>query len=104
MSVILNPLLVPGWANETMEAPVFTYDFSLHCHTTDPDIYFSEHQSELEMAKAICRPCPLKAECLSGAISRAEPCGVWGGEIFDRGVVVASKRMPGRPRLNPAAA
>ena len=104
MSVILNPLLVPGWANESMEAPVFPYDFSLPCHTTDPEIFFSDSQAELEMAKAICGPCPLKSECLSGAISRAEPVGVWGGEIFDKGAVVATKRMPGRPRLNPAAA
>ena len=25
------------------------------------------------------------AECLAGAIERAEPWGVWGGEIFERG-------------------
>ena len=33
-----------------------------------------------------------------GAIERNEPWGVWGGEIFDRGVVIARKRPRGRPR------
>ena len=70
-----------------------------------PIFFFSETQRELDLAKRICGPCPLKAECLAGAIARSEPCGVWGGEIFDRGVVVPAKRMPGRPRKNsPAAA
>ena len=48
--------------------------------------------------------CPLRAACLSAAIDRAEPWGVWGGEIFDRGVVVARKRPRGRPRKTPVAA
>ncbi|MEY4197621.1 MAG: hypothetical protein RLZZ477_206, partial [Actinomycetota bacterium] len=30
-----------------------------------------------------------------------EPCGVWGGELFEEGSVIAEKRLPGRPRLNP---
>ena len=44
------------------------------------------------------RGCPLKAECLAGAIERAEPWGVWGGEIFERGAIVPRKRPRGRPR------
>jgi WhiB family redox-sensing transcriptional regulator len=37
---------------------------------------------------------------LQGALSRKEPCGIWGGELFEDGVVIAAKRLPGRPRLN----
>ena len=44
---------------------------------------------------------PSRRECLEGALSRQEPCGVWGGELFEEGVVIAEKRLPGRPRLNP---
>ena len=40
----------------------------------------------------------MQAACLAGALDRAEPWGVWGGEIFDRGVVIARKRPRGRPR------
>jgi WhiB family redox-sensing transcriptional regulator len=39
---------------------------------------------------------------LAGAIKRAEPGGVWGGEIFCHGVIVARKRpRVGRPRARP---
>jgi WhiB family transcriptional regulator, redox-sensing transcriptional regulator len=68
----------------------------------DPDLWFAEKPTELERAKTLCADCPIKAECLAGALERAEPWGVWGGEIFERGMVVARKRPRGRPRKNPA--
>src|SRR5947208_421771 len=68
----------------------------------DPDLWFAEQPRELERAKAQCAECPVKSECLAGALDRQEPWGVWGGEIFDRGTVVARKRPRGRPRKNPA--
>jgi WhiB family transcriptional regulator, redox-sensing transcriptional regulator len=64
----------------------------------EPQLWFSERPAELERAKVLCRPCPLRAECLSVALERGEPHGVWGGEIFVNGVVVATKRARGRPR------
>ena len=64
----------------------------------DPDLWFSEMPADLEVAKTLCGDCPLMAECLAGAIERAEPWGVWGGEIFERGAVVPRKRPRGRPR------
>jgi hypothetical protein len=42
--------------------------------------------------------CPLQQECLAGAVARREPWGVWGGEVFEQGEIVARKRRPGRPR------
>lgn len=69
----------------------------------DPDLWFAETPGELERAKALCTGCPVKTECLAGALSRAEPWGVWGGEIFERGTVVAQKRSRGRPRKYPVA-
>jgi len=64
---------------------------------SDPALWFSESPSDLELARASCRRCPLRAECLAGAIERAEPWGVWGGEIFDKGAIIARKRPRGRP-------
>jgi WhiB family redox-sensing transcriptional regulator len=55
------------------------------------------------MAKALCADCPVRDACLAGALSRAEPWGVWGGEIFERGTVIARKRPRGRPRKVVAA-
>ena len=70
----------------------------------NPDLWFAESPGELEQAKALCAECPIKAECLAGALSRGEPWGVWGGEIFERGAVIARKRPRGRPRKNPVPA
>jgi len=46
----------------------------------------------------------MKAACLEGALSRQEPCGVWGGELFSEGAVIERKRKAGRPRLVDVAA
>lgn len=70
----------------------------LPCRKFDPDLWFADAPAELELAKALCGDCPLRAECLAGALEREEPWGVWGGEIFERGAVVARKRPRGRPR------
>jgi WhiB family redox-sensing transcriptional regulator len=70
---------------------------ALPCRVQDPDLWFAERPAELEQAKRLCAECPVRAACLAGALDRAEPWGVWGGEIFDRGVVIARKRPRGRP-------
>jgi WhiB family transcriptional regulator, redox-sensing transcriptional regulator len=73
-------------------------DTELPCRQYDPDLWFADAPADLEVAKALCGGCPLRVECLAGAIERAEPWGVWGGEIFERGAIVARKRPRGRPR------
>jgi len=70
----------------------------LPCRQYDPDLWFADSPADLEVAKTLCGDCPLRVECLAGAIERAEPWGVWGGEIFERGAVVPRKRPRGRPR------
>ena len=75
------------------------YDRSeLPCRNEDPELYFAESPSDVELAKANCQGCPVRAECLAGALERREPWGVWGGQLFENGVVVARKRPRGRPR------
>jgi len=64
----------------------------------DPDLWFAESPAQLEQAKTLCAQCPIRSACLAGALDRGEPWGVWGGEIFDHGVVIARKRPRGRPR------
>jgi WhiB family redox-sensing transcriptional regulator len=75
----------------------------LPCRSGDADLWFAESPVQLEQAKALCGPCPIRAECLAGALNRAEPWGVWGGEIFERGAVVPRKRPRGRPRKEDVA-
>ena len=71
---------------------------ALPCVEVGPDLFFSESPQELEAAKQLCRPCPLRGTCLAGAIERREPWGVWGGEVFVDGKPVPFKRPRGRPR------
>jgi WhiB family transcriptional regulator, redox-sensing transcriptional regulator len=68
------------------------------CQVNDPDLWFAESPTDLERAKALCADCPVRAQCLAGALARHEPWGVWGGEIFERGLVIPKKRPRGRPR------
>ncbi|WP_353360526.1 WhiB family transcriptional regulator [Mycobacterium sp.] len=81
---------------------------SVPCHVGNPDLWFAENPLDLERAKALCADCPIRRECLTAALERQEPWGVWGGEIIDRGTIIARKRPRGRPRKNteesPAAA
>jgi WhiB family redox-sensing transcriptional regulator len=73
-------------------------DDNLPCLSGDPDLFFAERPDDLERAKALCLDCPIRPQCLAAALARGEPWGVWGGEIFDHGVVIARKRPRGRPR------
>ena len=69
----------------------------LPCRSGDADLWFAEAPADLERAKALCAGCPIRVECLAGALHRAEPWGVWGGEILERGMVIPRKRPRGRP-------
>lgn len=75
-------------------------ELELACRT-DPELFFAEAPADVELAKALCVDCPIRRACLAGALERREPWGVWGGELFVRGVIVARKRPRGRPRKNP---
>ncbi len=68
------------------------------CRVQDSELWFADTPTDLEVAKSFCRACPARLACLAGALERREPWGVWGGEIFERGAIVARKRPRGRPR------
>ena len=70
----------------------------LPCAIEDGDLWFAATSADADRAKELCRTCPLQLSCLQGAFARQEPHGVWGGEVFYEGIVVARKRTRGRPR------
>jgi WhiB family redox-sensing transcriptional regulator len=70
----------------------------------DPELFFAESPADVELAKSLCRGCPVRVECLESALERREPWGVWGGELLIQGVVVPRKRPRGRPRKSDVAA
>jgi WhiB family redox-sensing transcriptional regulator len=112
MTVLYSELQVPGWAEsgERIGLDDVTYRadedsaFTLPCHKADPETFFADSDVEINFAKSLCAPCPMRAACLAGALSRSEPCGVWGGELFEDGAVIARKRRPGRPARRADAA
>ncbi len=74
------------------------------CREYDAELWFAERPADVEFAKTLCGACPARIECLASALGRAEPWGVWGGELFVNGAIVARKRPRGRPRKNRVAA
>ena len=100
MSVLFGELLIPGWNEELIGLEAVTGDgVSLPCHNADAELFFSDDEEMIAAAKSLCSACPMKAACLEGALSRKEPCGVCGGELFSEGEVIERKRKAGRPRL-----
>lgn len=65
------------------------------------DLFFSDEFADIGAAKLICAECPVMAQCLEEAFDRGEPCGVWGGQLFEDGKIVTIKRRRGRPPKNP---
>lgn len=68
------------------------------CQREAGELWFADTPADVEVAKSLCGGCPAATACLAGALERREPWGVWGGELFENGVVVARKRPRGRPR------
>jgi WhiB family redox-sensing transcriptional regulator len=75
------------------------WELQAACRSTKgaAELFFSEELAGIVAAKRICAECPVIAPCLEGALSRAEPCGVWGGQLFENGRVLHQKRRRGRP-------
>ena len=65
------------------------------CAQADPEEFFPEKGGSTARAKAICRACPVAAECLQWALDHEERWGIWGGlSVKERA------RLTG-PRLGP---
>lgn len=54
------------------------YEHAL-CAGTDPDAFFPEKGGSTREAKAICRGCPVRTQCLLFSLDNAERFGIWGG-------------------------
>ncbi|WP_393063813.1 WhiB family transcriptional regulator [Streptomyces sp. LN549] len=54
------------------------------CREEDPDLFFPIGSTgpalvQTEDAKAVCRGCPVREECLRWALENGQDAGVWGG-------------------------
>lgn len=59
---------VDGWRRQALCA----------CHP-DKGAWFAEDGATARRAKAVCRACPVQAECLRYALSCGPLDGIWGG-------------------------
>ena len=50
-----------------------------NCLGVDPDLFFPERGASTKEAKAVCRGCEVRAECLEYALTPGEKFGIWGG-------------------------
>ena len=58
------------------------------CRDEDPELFFPVGTSgpvllQITEAKAVCRRCPVSAECLNWALASGQDAGVWGGMSED---------------------
>ena len=54
------------------------------CRTEDPELFFpigigAPAAAQAAAAKAVCRLCPVAADCLRAALAEPHTAGVWGG-------------------------
>jgi WhiB family redox-sensing transcriptional regulator len=81
MSQVLRPFSKPP---ETSGAGSLGWMSGGACRQADPELFFpiatvtGPAARQAEAAKAVCRPCAVRANCLSYALE-AMPEGIWGG-------------------------
>jgi WhiB family redox-sensing transcriptional regulator len=54
------------------------------CRDTDPELFFpigttGAALAQIEQAQAVCRQCPVQADCLEFALRTNQDSGIWGG-------------------------
>lgn len=54
------------------------------CRDEDPELFFPVGNTgpallQVEMAKTVCRRCPVTESCLQWALDSGQDAGVWGG-------------------------
>ena len=64
----------PAWADGT-------WADRANCRGIDVDLFFAVEEAEQERALALCRTCPVRAECLEHAVRHQEMYGIWGGML-----------------------
>src|SRR5690606_12488566 len=81
---LMPPRRAPGSAWGLDTEPADDWRHHAACRDEDPELFFPIGTSgpallQVEQAKAVCRRCPVSAECLTWALDRPEEYGIWGG-------------------------
>lgn len=73
------------------------------CRRVDANIFFAPGATQEYRAKAVCRGCPVRWECLAYALKHRVEHGVWGG-LTDRERRSLLRRSPRSESWDPPAA
>ena len=52
------------------------------CRYASTEMFFPVSEGDAEVAKTVCRQCPVQEPCLEYALAVREPEGIWGGHTF----------------------
>lgn len=61
------------------------------CRNEDLEMFFAVGDGQEERAKAVCRGCPVRWECLTYALETRQRHGVWGGLTAEERVLLIRK-------------
>ncbi len=64
---------------EALQIPDLSWQDFANCRGGDADLFFPERGASTRAAKAICRECSVRVDCLEFAIVSGEKFGIWGG-------------------------
>lgn len=65
---------------EYVAAGEHPWEEQARCRQVDGELFFPEHGNDTaDEAKAVCRHCDVKQECLEYALGHDERFGIWGG-------------------------
>jgi WhiB family redox-sensing transcriptional regulator len=67
------------------------------CRNLDPDLFFPVSTTgpalgQIEAAKAVCRGCTARTECLEFALATNQEAGIWGGMSEDERRALRGRR------------
>ena len=62
-----------------LETDEMAWQDDANCKGANADLFFPERGASTRAAKAICRACNVREECLEFAITTGEKFGIWGG-------------------------
>lgn len=94
-----GPLLLAALYDEA-DLSALGWQERASCQYADPDLWFPEKGTPARDAKAVCRSCEVRAECLGYAFEEDFTEGVWGGFSLGSAEIrrrLARKRRAGVP-------
>ncbi|MFV0316413.1 MAG: WhiB family transcriptional regulator [Microthrixaceae bacterium] len=70
---------MPGFDPLADNEPEESWQNFANCLGVDPDLFFPERGASTKEAKAVCKACVVREDCLEYALENSEKFGIWGG-------------------------